>query len=683
MKSSVTLLFALLVVAGSARAADRVLGSGLHQLRRGAREWDDFPLNPEGPRLALRFAAKKNDSEWTLRLRQQDVKQVWRVVLNGKELGRLAQDENDTVIYFPVPPGRLVDGENTLAVEPMGNVPDDVRVGDVRLDDRPVKAILAEATVEVTIMDGKALLPCRLTVVSADGALMTLGVSSGGGLAVRPGVIYTGTGKARFTLPAGEYTVYAGRGFEYGIDSVRLTLKPGDNVQKSLTVRREVPTEGWVSCDTHVHTLTYSGHGDATIDERVITIAGEGLELPVATEHNRQVDYEPAAVKHGVRRYFTPVVGNEVTTPVGHFNIFPVPLGGPPPAHEHKSWAPLFDAIGRTGAKVVVFNHPRDLHLGYRPLGPEHHNAATGDNLDGWELKANAMEVINSGAQQTDPLQLFHDWMTQLNHGRLLTPVGASDSHDVSRYIVGQGRTYIRCPDDDPGRIDVGKAAESFRAGHVMVSCGLLAEITVNDRYGPGDLVPVKGPVQVKVRVLGPGWVTADRVELYANGRKVREAIITDGRKGGVKWEGSWNVSRLTHDFHLEALATGPSVRELYWPIARPYQPTSPRVDRRVLGASGAVWLDVDGDGEPTCARTYAQRLVDAAKGDLPRLLRSLQGYDESVVVQAAGLLQVRGVSIQDEAVRSAVRQAGPEIERGFRTFFAAWRESQIARTGR
>jgi len=29
---------------------------------------------------------------------------------------------------------------------------------------------------------------------------------------------------------------------------------------------------GFVSCDTHIHTLTFSGHGDATIDEPGLTV---------------------------------------------------------------------------------------------------------------------------------------------------------------------------------------------------------------------------------------------------------------------------------------------------------------------------------------------------------------------------------------------------------------------------
>src|SRR5207245_3174575 len=127
--------------------------------------------------------------------------------------------------------------------------------------------------------------------------------------------------------------IYAGRGFAYGIDSAKVSLRPGDSVSKSLAIRREVALDGWASCDTHVHTLTYSGHGDCTAEERVITLAGEGIELPVITDHNQQINLRGVAARLGVRDHFTPVVGNEVTTDVGHFNIFPVRPDGPPADH--------------------------------------------------------------------------------------------------------------------------------------------------------------------------------------------------------------------------------------------------------------------------------------------------------------------------------------------------------------
>ncbi len=686
MRGRVLLLgLAALIAVPQLRAAERSLDGRLHHLRQdGPREWDAFPEKAEGPSLTVRFTAQANAAEQTLRLRQQDVKQTWKVLLNGKELGRLPTDENDMIVYLPLPPGALLAGENTLRLEQVGKAVDDVRVGEITLDDRPVSKVLSEATVEVHVSDADhpdRRLPCRITVLNEQGALMTVGAASGDNLAVRPGVVYTGTGRATFGLPAGKYTVFAGRGFAYGIDRASVTLQPGETVRKQLTIRREVSIPGYVSCDTHVHTLTYSGHGDCTIAERMLTLAGEGIELPIATDHNVHVDYQAIAARLGMRQHFTPVIGNEVTTAIGHFCVFPVSADAPPPDFRLKDWKDIFAGIDRAGAKVVILNHGRDLHSGYRPFDPKHFNAATGENLDGWTLRANAMEVVNSGALQTDPMQLVRDWFALLNRGTILTPVGASDSHDVARYIVGQGRTYVRARDADPGKIDVPEAVASFRAGRVMVSLGLLAEITVNDKYGPGDLVPASDEVKVRVRVHGPGWVTADRVELFANGRRIKEAAITDGSRPGVKWSGGWTLPRCGHDVYLVAVASGPGVRELYWPIAKPYQPTSPKAERRVLGSTGAVWVDSDGDGRRSSAHDYARRLVQEHGKDPAKLIALLARYDEAVVTQAAGLLQAQGFPVQDAEITNAARKAGPQVERGFQAFVEAWRRSQLARS--
>jgi hypothetical protein len=262
----------------------------------------------------------------------------------------------------------------------------------------------------------------------------------------------------------------------------------------------------------------------------------------------------------------------------------------------------------------------------------------------------------------------------------MLTPVGASDSHDVSRFLIGQGRTYIRCRADPPGSINVDEAVRSFLDGRVLVSCGLVADITVNDRHGPGDLVAVAGEVKVKVRVLGPAWASADRVELYANGRKVREAVIRDGNRPGVKWSGEWKLPRPRHDVHLVAVASGPGVTALYWPIAKPYQPASPVVRRRVIGSTGAVWLDGDGDGKRTSARGYAEQLLLEAKGDRTKLLAALGDQDEAVAAQAADLLRARGERLEDRALREAARKAGPHVERAFEEYRQALRDCQVAR---
>ena len=125
-------------------------------------------------------------------------------------------------------------------------------------------------------------------------------------------------------FPPGSTRLTAGRGFEYSLAPRKSISPAGETAKQTLTIDREVATPGYVACDTHIHTLTHSGHGDATIDERMITLAGEGIELPIATDHNVHIDYRPHARRLGVGSYFTPVIGNEVTTSVGHFNIFPI-----------------------------------------------------------------------------------------------------------------------------------------------------------------------------------------------------------------------------------------------------------------------------------------------------------------------------------------------------------------------
>lgn len=664
----------------------------LHHLRiAGPREWADFPLEAEAERLELKFRAERNASEATLRLRQQDVKQTWSVLVNGENVGKLVQDENDQTAYFALPPDTMIDGENTIVIEQKtGGKPttDDIRVGEVAIDSRAVGALLSEATATIQVIDRKTgePIPARLTIVNSERALQTVGAESGDSLAVRTGVVYTANGKAEFGLPAGSYRVYAGRGFEYSLDSVDFTVTAGDSVEKTLSLVRQVDTHGMVACDTHVHTRTHSGHGDCIVQERMTTLAGEGIELPIATDHNVQIDHRPFAKAAKVECYFTPVVGNEVTTKTGHFNVFPTTAEAPRPDHTLTNWNDLFDSIYSTpGVKIAILNHARDIHTGVRPFGSRLFNEAAGANVEERAMRFNAMEVINSGAVQTDPLELLRDYMALLNRGRLITPVGSSDSHDVSRYIVGQGRTYIYCDDSSPGAIDIEQAVNSFEQGRVAVSYGLLTELRVADKYGPGELCrTAKGETKVEIRVSGPHWVEATKVVLYANGNAVQQWEIAPSERtadsSGLIWKTEWKLPPQKHDVHLVAIATGPGVDGLYWKTARPYQPTSPVWESIVVGASGAIWLDADGDGKRTSARAYAERVFHQSEGDLKRMVELLRDFDSAVATQAAHLIQTSGQSLLAEAATEIIETASPETKAGFQSYIRAWQKTQRAR---
>lgn len=650
----------------------RVLEAEQIHLRSGEMpEWDEFAgRTPSGRRLDMAFSAETNAAVATLLVRQDDVRREWKVELNGRSLGPLMAMEAPLVHHLPIPPGTLRAGQNQLSISPPQEN-DDVLVGPILLDLRPPAEALAEATLDVAVLDADSRrgLPCRLTITGADGALAALAVPGAPALAARPGVVYTPDGRAQISLRAGVYTVRASRGFEFGLATRVVSLKAGESADTELTLRHEVPTPFLVSCDTHTHTFTRSGHGDATIDERLITLAGEGIELPVATDHNTFTDYSEAAGRLGVRAYLTPVVGCEVTTKTGHFNIFPASPSSRVPDPFPPTWPALFQALRAIpDIEVIVLNHPLNIHDGFQPFAQSQFNSVTGSEGTAFAYGFDALELINSSAQQSDLMAVYRGWFAALNSGQRITGVGSSDGHDVSRYIIGQGRTYIACPDDDPGAIDVAAAVRGLREGRAIVSMGLLPTLTVDDAFGVGDLATGLGPqVEVTITVLGPSWVSASRVALYSNGSLLREASVesTPGLaplKGRVRWK----VPRPAHDAHWVAIATGPPVTELFWAIPRPYQPRSTSWHPRVVGSTNPVWIDGDGDGRFTPARAYAERIVNAHGENPDDLVRALGSFDEAVAAQAASLCRAAGKDIDSAAFSAALEEGAAQVRRGF-----------------
>jgi hypothetical protein len=672
-------LFVVLLALGQAWAAPmQVLNHDWLHFRSGSKpEWDEFAnQTPAGRGLLLAFAAHTNEQQATLFIQQDNVKLDWPVEVNGKKVGTLFLMESPLVHAIALPAGTLHEGSNTLSVVPPKEN-DDIKIGQIRLAAVPMKTALSEAALHVEVKDQEngGGLPCRITIVDGDGNLAPLMAKEGQKLAARPGVVYTGNGEATVALLSGQYVIYATRGFEYGLATAKVTVQAGQTQDVSLRLRREVPTPGWVCSDTHIHTGTYARHGDATVEERALTLAGEGIELPISTEHDCLVDLSDAAVRAGVRQWLTPVIGAEITTAKGHFNIFPVNADAPVPDRKITDWPKLMEVLRATpDVQVVIMNHPRNIHNDFQPFAATNFNAVTGENLRGFEFTVDAIEVANSSALQSDWRISFRDWFALLNYGYRFTAVGSSDGHDVSRYIIGQGRTYIACKDTDPAQIDVNEACRNLKQGRAIVSLGLLANLAIDDRFTVGDLATGLGDrIKVRATVLGPSWVHADHVELYANGQRIEDERLTASGKGQgsgpVHLEFSWDLPRPRHDVYLVALATGPGVREPYWPIARPYQPTSPTWDPRVVSVTNPIWVDGDGDGKFTSARAYAKKVVAVSSGDSQALLRGLAQYDEAVAAQAASLCQGASLDVSTESFRTALQHAAEPVRLGFEAY--------------
>lgn len=695
--------FVFTLIATTAHAADAnsiAIEVSMLRLRSGADvEWSTFPQDSDGRQLRIRFVANANDSPWTLTLRQVDVKESWNVLLNEKRLGQLVRDENDLEADFEVPVGAVRDGDNVLEIACKTDTQsDDIRVGQLRLHPQERADLRNAADLQVVVVDtNNRPIPSRITIVNSDGTLVPVRASSDATLAVREGVVYTAKGEVQLGVRPGSYRLYAGRGFEYSVASASVTLRDGERAKRTLMIDRQVDTEGWVACDTHVHTVTHSGHGDCSIEERMVTLAAEGIELPIATDHNKQIDYRPTMTAVGVENEFTPVIGNEVTTKHGHFNVFPASKEAKTPDHTELDWSALFEDIYSTpNVRVAILNHARDLHSDFRPFSPRHHISLSGQNLDGWEQSFNAMEVINSGATQTNIEELFADWCGLINHGLPVTPVGSSDSHDVSRYIVGQGRTYIAVEDRNPADINVEAAVDSFLKGKVIVSCGLFLKLTaraaaksktLDDRIaGPGELLTLSegaDAVSIQAELLGPHWTRGRTMQLFVNGSPLEKKNIGEQnqRRQPLKAKATWMIPRdeLRHDCWISAVAIGEGIEQPYWPIAKPYQPDSTEFTPLTFSSTGPIRIDVDGDQQYSSPRFYAKQLLashqsslDATPSDLQPLAESLREYDRSVVTQTMSLLLESGTE-PPQAIAGGIDARG-------NAFLRQWQASVRAR---
>lgn len=210
------------------------------------------------------------------------------------------------------------------------------------------------------------------------------------------------SGKTSARVPPGKYTVYFSRGTEYELDSQEIEIKPGSVATISATLKRSIKPTGYMSGDFHMHAL---GSIDSGLDynTRVVSIAAEGVDLVVATDHNYISDYEPYILGNQLSPWLKSVIGLELTTfEGGHFNGFPLKRDISSMNRGSMQWQErppqeLFDTLREAGKygpekTIVQVNHPRDSLLGY----------FSQHNVDGFTSRADLK--FKSTAPGTDTL---------------------------------------------------------------------------------------------------------------------------------------------------------------------------------------------------------------------------------------------------------------------------------------
>ncbi len=590
------------------------------------------------PRVDWVFASAANHADATIRLAHRDVLRPFFVECNGRRLGQLSisyrvEREN----YFSVPAGVLKDGRNTLSIvgEDYGRA---ITVSNVVLFRQPLRDLLNLRTIFVSVSDRASgqPVPSRLTIVDRQGRGAPIFSVSATNTGVRTGIIYSLGREFSFEVPDGRYDLYATRGMEWSLGHRAVTTS-SQPVTARLVIGRQVDTKGFIAADTHIHNLTFSGHGDAVIEERMLSLAGEGVELGVATDHNHFTDYRPYQREMGVSEYFTPVVGNEITTKNGHLNGFPFPLGGEVPDFHETDWVKLVSDIRLKGAKVVILNHPRWPDAEKNPLMRFAFNRATGECDNGPAFTFDAMELVNSSASvqiareevKANATRLLADWFAVLNHGNKVTGAGASDSHTLHN-PVGQGRTYIRSSTDDAARLDVDELCANYLAGDTSVSYGIFADVIVDGRrHMGGQLQPRQGKLDVRLRIQSADWITPRRAIVFLNGLPVATRELEP--KPGKAFDRTLRISlpAPAWDAYLVCAVFGDPVTAPYWPTLAHF----------TAAVTNPLYVDGDGDGRYQSPRETARGMLARTDGGLESAWRLVEDADDALAGQMLGLL--------------------------------------------
>jgi hypothetical protein len=371
---------------------------------------------------------------------------------------------------------------------------------------------------------------------------------------------WTGNGNFERSLPPGGYRLLVSAGIERDVASFDVQLAAGNPRNVEARLPRVISTPGWVSADLHLHQAP-SVDADVSLAARVVSVAAEGVELAVASDHYVVTDLAPtlrALREQGVlTRPLATISGSEVSTlgnRFGHFNVFPLAPADNVVYENTTPWQLFADARKKSPRGVLQVNHPR--------LGPDlGYFTRYGIDDDTGEIRGagydpsfDTLEVYN-GDEAHDlnfVRRVLLDWIHLLGRGHRYAATGSSDSHKLAFLDPGLPRTMIRwsgAAQDDSQ--DVGApiqaTLDALKAGRSIVTSGPMIYASV-DGHAPGETARRVGPTaRLRVIVRAAPWIDVSTVEVLMGGR----ALARHMRSVAA----SRSVERLNETFALPVAA--------------------------------------------------------------------------------------------------------------------------------
>jgi hypothetical protein len=389
-------------------------------------------------------------------------------------------------------------------------------------------------------------------------------------------VVVTAAGEATIPAQPGEYRVLVSHGPEWSLhdETVEVTKTFRPDVEADLT--RLIKTRDWIACELHVHAAP-SSDSLVPLEDRVASLAAEGIRFVVPTDHNRVTDYAPAIQATKLADLST-VPGVEITTwapEFGHFNamLFPrnpsLPNNGAP-RYQDSSPATLFSEVRALDPNILIqVNHPRLEPSRIAYFDQVGYDPKTGESTGPYSGDYDLLEVWN-GYDLARPFhfeRVFLEWIAMLARGERHVATGGSDSHNISYQWAGYPRTYVWVKGGDPSD---GKAViESLKMGRAMVTNGPMLEAMVNGQ-GPGETAVVEpGKFLVSVQVQAPPWMDVSYIEVFANGKKVVEQEIAQesGDRDAppvIRFNGDLEISMKREGFIVIIIKGGKPMTEFF-----------------------------------------------------------------------------------------------------------------------
>ena len=351
-------------------------------------------------------------------------------------------------------------------------------------------------------------------------------------------------------LPPGKYRLVFSAGPEYEVEEKKIELDEGDEKGVRVRLSQSVEPEGWISLSGFNQT-TWSGRNLVSLEDRLLSLAGEGIRFAPITEAERLVDARSAIEAQGLGGWLRAPAG--VVLPHllgGELVAWPLaatetidPWSGLVREPSQNAYETLSELVPPGWKPLVQWLVPGLAELVPRPgeLPPRHRDD------EGIVLRSLSPDLFSL--------------VTTALQGLALGNAAAGDGAGSVWDAIGAPRAWVHCGETDLAKLRTNDVIDAIRRGEVVLSNGPFIDARLERRPERRN---EPEHVRLTVEVYCPSWIEIDRVAVIPRGgpevpwvqAREEDKDSFSGKKGRV-FKHEWTLDALPPD-GLLIVVTGP-----------------------------------------------------------------------------------------------------------------------------